>query len=97
MTVLVPVTSWSRKLRHYAYPDALREEAGGGRVGQGLCHGSIDLDVYDQAWLDLKREVWFGKPAGSQLITEMPECKRCARAAARLAEAGEVTPNGEAD
>lgn len=81
---LIPVTSWSRNRKHLARETDLHACNDGGRVGEALCDGQIYTDVYDQDWLDARRMEWFGKPAGSQLIVELPPCKRCAKKAAQI-------------
>jgi hypothetical protein len=81
-TELVPVTTWTRKVQHQALVAELKPDLEtGGRFGRPLCDGQTYAEVYDQVWLDFKRMQWFGKPAGSQVITEMRSCKRCEKAA----------------
>lgn len=82
---LVPVTSWSRNRRHLARPDDLKPCSDGvGRYGSALCDSQIYTDVYDQDWLDGRRMAWFGKEPGTQLIVNLPPCKRCEKKSAAM-------------
>ena len=73
---LVPVTTSSARLRHYARLEELRDFYLGGRTGTGLCTAHIRTDVYDQAALDAEAERWQLKKVA---IADLPDCKRCAR------------------
>lgn len=81
---LIPVTSWSRNRQHLANAEDLTPDSFAGRSGRALCDTQTHADVFDQGWLDAKRDQWYGKPAGSQLIVNLPACRRCERKAAAL-------------
>jgi hypothetical protein len=88
MTDLIPVTTTSVRLRHYADPaDGHTHQPEEGWVGSALCDRSIWTDVYDQAALDADRRRWGANPP--KRIADLPLCKRCEKKAARLdAEGG---------
>jgi hypothetical protein len=78
------MTSWSRNRKHLAETDSLRpahNALGRGHFARPLCDAQTRADVFDQEWLDAKRELWFGKPPGSQLIVNLPPCRRCEKKA----------------
>jgi hypothetical protein len=80
---LIPVTTTSVRLRHYADPaDAHTHQPTEGWIGSALCDKQIYTDVYDQAALDADRRRWGSPPP--KRIADLPACKRCALKVARL-------------
>lgn len=78
--VLIPVTTWSKRLKHWSTEDRLGSDSGG-RSGGLLC-SSTGLDTgYDQGWVDARSARWGG---GSVVIDDLPACKRCQRSLAAL-------------
>lgn len=79
MTTAESVTTWSRKLQHYARSEALAPQRygakGRGLEGKTLCGESgmdqARVDGYDEEfWVTRKKPL---------VVAELPECKRCAR------------------
>lgn len=80
---LVPVTTHSRRLRHYARPADLGPSGFGGRDGASLCNNTIFTVVYDQDAMDGIADKYrhWSVTGRRVVIAEMPECKRCAKKA----------------
>lgn len=86
MSTPQPCTSWSLSKQHLSVdlaPD-LRKP---GNVGKTLCApGGIPADAYDDVAINAQLADWRkGKPP--IVVADLPECKLCARKAAKLATA----------
>jgi len=73
-----PCTSYSYKRKHYSID--LTPTRYGGRSGDPIC-GTPYIRVYDQEYMDDEADRYSGKP-WAKPITDLPECKRCAKKAA---------------
>ena len=83
-----PCTNWYRTRRHLSVD--LAEDRPYGRSGRSLCWTeSNPVEVYDQAWItewarDRRR---LGFATKDVVVVDLPECKKCAAKAAKLANA----------
>lgn len=85
MTEFVPTATESYRVQHLSRPDDLTVVSDvPGRNGQSLCRVNNLYGVIDQDRADF----WTRGFAKQPVIANLPQCKRCERAAARI-EAGE--------
>ncbi|QKW15425.1 hypothetical protein [Verrucosispora sp. NA02020] len=77
-----PAANYYVTRRHYSLN--LAPAVGAGRRGTALCRpGGQPTDVYDQEWVTREDQRYRrGKPP--RQIADLPECKACARALAKL-------------
>lgn len=77
-----PCTSWSHNRRHLSVD--LSDEWAGGRVGTALCRpGGVVVNVFDEASIN-RQLAPYRRNKPPVAVADLPECRTCARAAAKL-------------
>lgn len=79
----VPVTTWSRRRRHWAMANTLEPYERGGRTGPMLC---LNGDCTDQEATDAERARWPKVNLKAVVIADLPLCKQCEKSKARRIE-----------
>lgn len=85
MTTPEPCTNSYHTRRHMS-TDLAPNPYGGGRAGKSLCRPmGISVSVWDEDGINDEIRKWDPRKAGQRLTLDgLPECKLCARAAAKL-------------
>lgn len=86
-----PCTNWYRTRQHLSIDLAPSKWHERGRVGLALCSGpNSGVDVKDQGCINALGKKY--PHLRGVVVTDLPPCKRCARAAAKLQETGGPNP-----